>query len=72
MSALEMDITSCLLRAERKRNVWVERREHLREMQQRERARRDSEAVWALAIVAAPIAAVLAIAIGVEILAVLP
>ena len=72
MSALEMDITSCLLRAEHKRNVWVERREHLREMQQRERARRDSEAVWALAIVAAPIAAVLAIAIGVEILAVLP
>ena len=66
MSALEMDITSCLLRAERKRNVWVERREHLREMQQRERARRDREAVWALAIVAAPTAAVLAIAIGVE------
>ena len=72
MSALEMDNTSCVLRAERKRNVWVERREHLREMQQRERARRDSEAVWTLAIVAAPIAAVLAIAIGVEILAVSP
>jgi hypothetical protein len=53
MEALEFDITTSLLRAERKRNEWLEQRDRIRDLQARERQAREREAAWVVASVSA-------------------